>query len=163
MKLVKLALVATCLALIALACTDANTNTANTGTQPTPAASPSAAAPSPTPDQLAAAREHYADNCAVCHKEDGEGGMVKIEDKRLKVPSLSKGHALSHTDAEFAKQIANGGDGMPAFKDKLKPEEINNLVAYIRKQFQGGAAPARAAQPSTDAMSQPVPGEKPKQ
>ncbi|MBV9956796.1 MAG: cytochrome c [Acidobacteria bacterium] len=160
MKLAKLVVVATCLALLALACTNANTNTANTGTQPSPAASPSTAAPRPTPDQLAAAREYYADSCAICHKEDGEGGMVKIEDKRLKVPSLTKGHALSHTDAELAKQIANGGDGMPAFKEKLKPEEINNLVAYVRKQFQGGAAPERATTPG---MNQPVPGERAKQ
>jgi mono/diheme cytochrome c family protein len=159
MKLAKLVLVATCLALLALACSDANTNTANTGTQPSPAASPSAAAPSPTPDQLAAAREYYADNCAICHKENGEGGLVKIEDKRLKVPALTKGHALGHTDAELAKQIANGGEGMPAFKEKLKPEEINNLVTYIRKQFQTGAN----AMPNQGAMSQPVPAERPKQ
>jgi mono/diheme cytochrome c family protein len=141
MKPVKLVFVIAALTLFAMACNNTNTNTANTGTQPTPAASPAAtAAPSSTPDQLAAARGIYADSCALCHKENGEGGMVKIEDKRLKVPALTMGHALGHTDEQLAKQIANGGDGMPAFKDKLKPEQINDLVGYIRKQFQAGAA-----------------------
>lgn len=140
MKLFKLVFVSIFLTLFALACSD--TNTSNTGTQPTPGASPAPtkAAPSPTPDPLAAARAAYADSCANCHKEDGEGGLVKIEDKRLKVPALTKGHALNHTDAELAKQITNGGEGMPAFKDKLKPEQINDLVRFIRTQFQAGAA-----------------------
>ncbi len=140
MKLFKLAPVIAALALFVIACTDTNTNTANTGTQPSPAASPAATAATPKPDEFAATREYYADNCATCHKEDGEGGMVKIDNKRLKIPPFSKGHALSHTDEEFAKQIANGGDGMPAFKDKMTPEEISKMVSYIRKQFQAGAA-----------------------
>jgi mono/diheme cytochrome c family protein len=146
MKLFKLAFVSAFLTLFALAC--GNTNTSNTGTQPTPGVSPAPtkAAPSPTPDQLAAARATYADKCSVCHQENGEGGMVKIEDKRLKVPALTKGHALNHTEAELAKQISNGGEGMPAFKDKLKPEEINDLVRFIRTQFQAGAAAPDKAQ-----------------
>ncbi len=138
MKLIKLFLVIITLTLFALACTSTNTNTANTGTQPTPAASPAAAA-SPSPaDEMAEIREIYADECATCHKENGEGGSVKLDEKRINVPSFKKGHALTHTDEEFAKQIAVGGDGMPAFKDKLTPEQINLLVKYVRQQFQRG-------------------------
>ncbi|MBC7912347.1 MAG: cytochrome c, partial [Pyrinomonadaceae bacterium] len=103
-----------------------------------PAASPVAAA-SPSPvDEMAEIRVIYADECATCHKENGEGGSVKLDEKRINVPSFKKGHALSHTDEEFVKQIAVGGDGMPAFKDKLKPEQINLLVKYVRQQFQSG-------------------------
>ncbi len=138
MKLIKLFLVIITLTLFALACASTNTNPANPGAQPTPAASPVAAA-SPSPvDEMAETREIYLDSCATCHKENGEGGSVKLDEKRINVPSLKKGHALSHTDEEFAKQIASGGDGMPAFKDKLKPEQINLLVKYIRQQFQSG-------------------------
>jgi mono/diheme cytochrome c family protein len=57
----------------------------------------------------------------------------------LKVPSLKKGHALDHSDAELAKKISEGDDGMPAFKDKLTQEQINNLVRFVRKEFQSGA------------------------
>jgi mono/diheme cytochrome c family protein len=52
-----------------------------------------------------------------------------------------EGHGLTHTDAEFAKQISNGGDGMPAFKDRLKPEQVDALVKFIRRDIQAGLTP----------------------
>jgi mono/diheme cytochrome c family protein len=33
--------------------------------------------------------------------------------------------------------ITNGEEAMPAFKNKLKPEEITDLVKFVRKQIQG--------------------------
>ena len=37
---------------------------------------------------------------------------------------------------------------MPAFKDKLKPEEIDDLVRFIRHEYQGlFLPPAEAATP----------------
>ncbi len=140
MKLAKLAIIVVAIALFAIACGDStSTNqTANTGgTQPTPAASPKATATA-TPDELAEAKTTYMNACTACHQDKGEGGVVKIENKRLKVPSLLEGHGLTHTDAEFAKQIANGGDGMPAFKDRLNEKQINDLVRYIRRDIQAG-------------------------
>ena len=44
---------------------------------------------------------------------------------------------LKHADEEFVEQITEGDEGMPAFKDKLSPEEMNDLVRFIRKEFQG--------------------------
>src|SRR5207253_5250167 len=104
---------------------------------------------SSTPDQYANARGYYAKDCQNCHGAKGEGGPVKLEDgTRLKVPSLREGHALRHPDSDFLKQITKGGDGMPAFKDKLKPEEIDDLVRFIRHEFQGGmTSPAESATP----------------
>ena len=143
MKPVKLIVITLAVALFAIACGDStstNQTTNNGTTQATPAASPKATATA-TPDELAAAKTTYMQVCAACHQEKGEGGMVKIENKRLKVPSLLEGHGLTHTDAEFAKQIANGGDGMPAFKDRLKPEQIDALVKFIRRDIQAGLTP----------------------
>ncbi len=57
--------------------------------------------------------------------------------KKLKVPSLREGHATTHTDEKLAKQISNGDDEMPAFKDKMNPQEIDHLVRLVRKEFQG--------------------------
>jgi cytochrome c551 len=95
-----------------------------------------------TPDQFAAVKTIYAKDCQECHAQNGEGGSVKLEDgSKLKVPSLREGHAVRHTDTEFLKQINKGGDGMPAFADKLKPEEVNDLIKFIRREFQGGATP----------------------
>jgi mono/diheme cytochrome c family protein len=90
-----------------------------------------------TPDEFAFARGNYAKNCAACHGEQGDGGLVKIDDKKLKVPSLKEGHALKHDDADYVDQIEKGGDGMPKFKDKLSADEINAVVRFIRHEFQG--------------------------
>jgi mono/diheme cytochrome c family protein len=95
-----------------------------------------------TPDEFAAARASFEKNCKVCHGANGEGGPVKLEDgTKLKVPSLREGHALKHPDSDYTKQITKGGDGMPAFGEKLKPEEINDLIRFIRHEFQGGMMP----------------------
>lgn len=147
MKLAKLAIIVIAVALFAIACGDStSTNqTANTGgTQPSPAATPKATATATPADELAEAKATYTQVCAACHQDKGEGGTIKIEGKRLKVPSLLEGHGLTHTDAEFAKQIANGGDGMPAFKDRLNEKQIDNLVRYIRRDIQAGLTPKTA-------------------
>ena len=95
-----------------------------------------------TPDQFAAARKLYEKNCQNCHGPNGVGGPVKLEDgTKLKVPTFREGHALRHPDSEYQKQITKGGDGMPAFADKLKPEEMNDLIRFIRHEFQGGMTP----------------------
>jgi cytochrome c6 len=79
---------------------------------------------------------NFQKHCASCHG-DGDAEVVKVNDKTLRVPSLRKGHALNHTDEKLAQQIADGDDEMPAFKDKLSTAEINELVKYIRTEFQG--------------------------
>ena len=131
MKLCVLAVVL--IGLVLIGCSQSsNTNVAN---QPVNASSPKAVATA-TPDQMAFARANYAKHCSACHGDDGKGGLVKVDNTRLKVPSLREGHALNHPDDKLAKQITNGGDGMPKFKDKLTADEINQMVMFIRKEFQ---------------------------
>jgi mono/diheme cytochrome c family protein len=146
MKLIKLVIVVAALALFAIACGEStNTNqtaTSNDGTQPTSNASPKASASQTPADELAEAKSLYMKVCSNCHQESGEGGTVKGPDGRpLRVPNLKEGHALKHSDAEFVKQITQGGGGMPPFKDKLSPEQINNMVRFLRRDIQGSAAP----------------------
>ena len=128
------------LALSAADCTSTTKTTNNSTSKPAATA---------TPDAFAASRATFMKNCKECHGEKGDGGPVKLEDgTRLKVPSLREGHALRHPDSDFLKQITKGGDGMPAFKDKLKPEEIDDLIRFIRHEFQGGMTPpAETAKP----------------
>ena len=132
-----IALVAAAGFLFVAACKNEPTNTAvNTSPNSNRATSQS------TPDQFAAVKTIYGKDCKECHGQNGEGGPVKLQDgTKLKVPTLREGHALRHTDAEFLKQINKGGDGMPAFADKLKPEEVNEWIKFIRREFQGGATP----------------------
>lgn len=110
-------------------------NTTNSDTKSTP----TSAAP---PDPFAETRGIFAKECQNCHGTDGKGGRVKLEDgKTLRVPSLREGHALRHPDSDFRKQIMNGGDGMPAFKDKFSPQQIDELIRFVRQEFQPGHTP----------------------
>jgi mono/diheme cytochrome c family protein len=119
------------ISLLALACNKPDPVTV-THNGPTPELSPAG-----TPDQFAATRATFKKSCAGCHSEDGSGGLKEVDGKKLKVPNLREGHALNHPDDDFIKQINKGGDGMPAFKDKLTPEQINDLVRLVRHDFQG--------------------------
>lgn len=120
--------------LTAAACSQQPVAT-NSDVKPTPA-------PSASPDPSAAVRAIFARDCESCHGAEGKGGRVKQEDgSTLRVPSLREGHALRHRDSDFLKQIMNGGDGMPAFKDKLNQQQIDDLIRFIRSEFQPGVAP----------------------
>ena len=133
MNFVRPALVITAIAIALVACNQSVDVTTN---QSQPSGSP-AAASTATPDPFASARANFAKHCVVCHGANAEGGRVEVEGKRLKVPSLTKGHALDHPDDKLIKQITEGDDEMPAFKDKLSSQEINDLVDFIRKELQG--------------------------
>ena len=69
--------------------------------------------------------------CAMCHSADGSastpaGKQFKARDLRL--PEVQK-----QSDAELAAVIRNGKGKMPSFGSALKTEEIQDLVAFIRK------------------------------
>jgi mono/diheme cytochrome c family protein len=134
MKLVTIILLSIVAMVVVTACSQPSTVTTNQSA-PAVAASP-ATQPNATPDEFATARATFQKNCVGCHGEDGKGGMKSVDGKRMNVPSFHEGHALKHSDEDFIKQITNGGDGMPAFKDKLSPEEMNDLVRFIRKVIQ---------------------------
>jgi mono/diheme cytochrome c family protein len=135
MKLILLALTCVVFALVAIACTE--TATPTNSSAPRAASAPTAASPSPSVDELANARANYTKNCEGCHGPEGQGGLVKIDNKQIKVPSLKAEHAIKHTDAEMTDFITNGHEQMPAFKDKLTPAEVTELVRYVRKTYQG--------------------------
>ncbi len=136
MKLIKLTLLLVVVVFFSSACNKPSGPTANN--VPGATSAPTTA----TPDEFAGARAGFTKNCVTCHGASAQGGTVKLDSgEKLKVPNLCVGHALHHPDSEFVDQIMKGGDGMPAFKDKLKAEEITDLVHFIRHEFQGGMTP----------------------
>lgn len=156
MKLHKIALAAFAALPFAAACNSTPTaQNSNTGARP--AATAAATTPTPaaaaTPDELASAAADYSQFCIKCHKADGTGGTVELDEgEKMKVPSLRE-HGLKDPDVHLAKQIAEGGDEMPPFKKKLDQQRIDNLVRYIRREFHGrtttaATATATPAQPS---------------
>lgn len=128
------------IALFAMFVTSCSSQTSPTST--TRSSANNAATAAATPDPLAATRGVFAKNCQSCHGVEGKGGPVKLEDgTRLRVPTFREGHALRHPDSDFRKQIEKGGDGMPAFKDKLSSQQMDDLIKFIRQEFQGGMTP----------------------
>ena len=132
MKLISLALTCVAIALIAVACTE----TASTTNTSRSSASPAAPAATTSVDEFAAAKANYKKNCEACHGPEATGGLVKVEKKQIKVPSLKADHALKHTDEQLTKMITNGEEDMPAFKNKMSAQEISEMVRYIRKEIQ---------------------------
>jgi cytochrome c6 len=78
------------------------------------------------------AEKAFKSNCVVCHGADGTGTATG---KALKAPDLHSDAAQKLTDAEIAKQISDGKNNMPPFKNTLSKEQISALVSYIRTAF----------------------------
>jgi len=87
-----------------------------------------------TPESIAAGQQLYVRNCASCHGRNGQGGPGN--DLIPAAPSLlGDGWTHGSTDGEIFTNIRNGvapDFNMVPFKDKLKDDEIWNLVNYIR-------------------------------
>ena len=68
--------------------------------------------------------------CAVCHGADGKAdtGIGKADGIR----DLGSADVQKQTDDELAGIIGNGKGKMPAYGKSLKPEQIKDLVAFIR-------------------------------
>jgi mono/diheme cytochrome c family protein len=72
----------------------------------------------------------YKKNCVLCHSVDGSGSSPT--GKSMKAKDLKSPEVQKMSDAELADFISQGKGKMPAFSKKLKPEEIQQLVAYVR-------------------------------
>ncbi len=80
-------------------------------------------------------------NCAKCHGENGEGGhgtgvtFSRPRDLEIMAPALNNiGFLKSASDQIIKVSILHGREGtpMPAFATKLKPQQIDDIVAFIR-------------------------------
>jgi len=82
--------------------------------------------------------ENWENLCQKCHGADGKG-QTKVG-KKLKLKDYTDAKVQAEmTDADMAKYINEGANDdagkekMKAFKAELTPEEVTDLVAYIRK------------------------------
>jgi mono/diheme cytochrome c family protein len=72
----------------------------------------------------------YKANCILCHAADGSGNSPS--GKALGAKDLASAEVQKKSDGEIAELITKGKGKMPAFGAKLKPDDIKQLVAYIR-------------------------------
>lgn len=138
MRFFKFSLILLSISLFFFACTETeNTKTtpangANKIANTQPTAQPTAA------DEFASTRKIYTEKCARCHKDDGSGGKTEIDGTTINAENLTTDKMKKEPDAEYIEHITDGipGEGMPAFKGKLTEQEIKDVVAFIRKEFQ---------------------------
>ena len=72
-------------------------------------------------------KEVFTANCARCHGPDGEGGVG---------PRLAGTVVQEYPDIEDQAAVVRDGRGsMPSFANRLTPEQIQDVVAYTRKDL----------------------------
>lgn len=72
----------------------------------------------------------YKSKCAGCHGADGKGQTTMGKANNLL--DLGSAEVQKLSDDELSGIIGNGKGKMPAYGKSLKPEQIKDLVAYIR-------------------------------
>ncbi len=77
-----------------------------------------------------ASEQLYKTKCAVCHGPDGKG-ETSIG-KANKIRDLGSADVQKQTDEDLTGVITNGKNKMPGYGKSLKPEQIKDLVTYIR-------------------------------
>ena len=75
----------------------------------------------------------FSANCAACH---AGGKNVVNPAKTLKKEDLEK-YDMFSAEA-IVTQVTNGKAAMPAFKGRLKPDQIDNVAAYVLSKAEAG-------------------------
>lgn len=68
----------------------------------------------------------YANNCARCHGDDGEG------DKGPAINTPAKQKKFRANSQALIRKISNGGGKMPAFRTRLTPAEIRSVANFVK-------------------------------
>jgi mono/diheme cytochrome c family protein len=94
----------------------------------------------PTPESIAEGKKIYGYDCAGCHGATGDGKTDA--GKELKVADFTDPAVLKdRTDGELFYVIKNGRGAMPLEGDRVKEEQIWDLVNYVRSLAKKKPAP----------------------
>jgi mono/diheme cytochrome c family protein len=90
-----------------------------------------------TPASLTNGTALYKRQCVMCHGAAGLGDGPAAKSMKGKLPSLANKSTMSKlTDAQIHEVITNGKKteigNMPGLGKRLKPEEITDIVNYVR-------------------------------
>ena len=78
-------------------------------------------------------RLYGATDCALCHGKDGDGKGVPAKDISMNLHDWRKPESLAHfTDGELSYLILKGKGRMPAYDGRETPEQVWQIVNYVR-------------------------------
>jgi mono/diheme cytochrome c family protein len=87
----------------------------------------------PTPESQARAKKIWGYDCAMCHGDKGDGKGDVADSMKLTMRDYTKPDALKDlTDAQMFDIIKNGKGQMQGEGDRTKPDDVWNLIIYIR-------------------------------
>ena len=76
----------------------------------------------------------FRQNCSICHGPEAGG---RVLDNGTKVPSLREGDFKAKTEDQIYNQIANGGNGMVAFRNQLSQRELQMMTQFVLHDLRG--------------------------
>ena len=86
-----------------------------------------------SPTSLASGKKKYGQDCAMCHGKEGAGDGDLAEDMHLKLKDFREADALKDlSDGDIYKIINNGKGKMMGEEGRLKPDEIWDVVNFVR-------------------------------
>lgn len=116
------------------------------GSQIPPEAAKMANPVKPTAESLARGKKDYGYDCAICHGEDGGGKGELVDSMKLTLKDYRDPASLKDlTDGEIFYIIKNGKGSMTGEGDRRKPNEIWDMVNYVRSFSKKAPATRRKA------------------
>lgn len=96
-----------------------------------------------TQAQVRAGAELFRENCAGCHGPEASGTpnwQQRDAEGRLPPPPLDgTAHAWHHPRSVLRRVVREGGQklggSMPGFQDKLSPEQIDQVIAWVQSNW----------------------------
>jgi mono/diheme cytochrome c family protein len=88
-----------------------------------------------TPEMMEEGREHFVEDCSVCHGVDGSGNTDFGRNMYPRTPDLRAADTQNLTDGELYYIISNGirFTGMPGFGGEESDEELWGFVHFVRR------------------------------
>jgi mono/diheme cytochrome c family protein len=86
-----------------------------------------------SPTSLQSGKKKYSQDCAMCHGKEGAGDGDLAEDMHLKLRDLRVADTLKDlSDGDIYSLINNGKGKMMGEEGRLKPDEIWDIVNFVR-------------------------------
>jgi mono/diheme cytochrome c family protein len=86
-----------------------------------------------SPTSLQSGKKKYGQDCAMCHGKEGAGDGDLAEDMHLKLKDFRDAETLKDlSDGDIYSIINNGKGKMMGEEGRLKPDEIWDIVNFVR-------------------------------